>query len=151
MFSLNSKIKFSQLINQWEGFKKNPTSIELALDLSSNAWHLTDWVGKEFFGATGRQALGDFREKLYPHCESLRIMHDIANYSKHAELSRPKAQLKEVKKHIGPYSRVFARQFNQTYLKIEMLDGTVLHFEDEIEKVINFWIDYFKNQLGIEI
>jgi hypothetical protein len=32
-----------------------------------------------------------------------------------------------------------------------MEDGTILYFVDEIEIVIKFWKDYFKNRLKIEI
>lgn len=96
-------------------------------------------------------SIGDFRETLYPECRALKIMHDIANGSKHSKVSRTKASIMTTLRYKGPFSIVFSREFDQTSLEIEMEDGTILYFVDEIEIVIKFWKDHFKNRLDIEI
>jgi len=72
-------------------------------------------------------------------------MHDLANASKHRVLNRPKAYIKKTSKHEGELSREFSPEFNIYHLKIELVYGTTLDFEDEIEKVKFFWDDYFSN------
>lgn len=146
-----SKEKLEQLLEQYEDFKSDDTSIRKANDLSINSWHIIDWIFEEFKNIHLTSSIGDFRATLYPLCQSLKIMHDIANSAKHSELTRPKAAIKEIRKHLGPFSSVFSREFDQTILEIEMLDGSVIYFVDEIEKVIEFWKDYFKTKLNIEI
>ena len=145
-----SEDKFRELIQQYKEFKEDDTSSLKATELCTNAWHLIDWVYNEFPEIHKNESLGDFRETLYPICESLKIIHDIANGSKHSKVSRPKAAIKKTDKHIGPFSNVFSRVFDQTYLEIEMEDGTKLYFIDIIESVMNFWKEYFKNKLEIE-
>ncbi|MBC8052029.1 MAG: hypothetical protein H7Y13_03095 [Sphingobacteriaceae bacterium] len=146
-----SEDKLKELLNQYEDFKQNNTSSAKAAELSTNAWHLTDWVFEEFKVVHLMLTLGDFRETLYPECPSLKIMHDIANGSKHSKVSRPKALIKETKRRIGPFSSVFSRAFSQTTLQIEMADGCILYFLDEIENVISFWKSYFESQLKIKV
>lgn len=146
-----SEDKFKELLKQYENFKKDDTSTAKAEELSTNSWHLTDWIFEEFKNIHLISGLGDFRETLYPECPSLKNMHDIANGSKHSKVSRPKASIKETRKHFGPYSSEFSREFDQTTLEIELENGTILYFIDEIEKVIFFWRTYFKTKLNIII
>jgi len=146
-----SEDKLKDLICQYKEFEKDDTSSVKAIELCTNAWHLTDWVYEQFKTIHLMNSLGDFRETLYIDCESLKIMHDIANGAKHSKVSRPKASIKKTKKHIGAFSSVFSRAFDTTSLEIEMEDGTTLYFVDEIEIVINFWKSYFKNKLNIVV
>lgn len=146
-----SKDRLKDLLLQYEEFKKDDTSSVKATELCTNAWHLVDWVFEEYKDVHLMASIGDFRETLYPECGSLKIMHDIANGSKHSKVSRPKASIKTTLKHEGPFSNVFSREFDQTSLEIEMEDGTILYFVDEIEIVIKFWKDHFKNRLDFEI
>jgi hypothetical protein len=147
----NSEAKFKDLLDQYEDFRNDDTSSAKAIEVCTNAWHIIDWIFNEFPNVHLMNSIGDFRNSIYPLCPSLKIMHDIANGSKHSKVSRPKAAIKKTKKHIGPYSKVFSRVFDQTHLEIEMEDGTTLYFVDEIELVINFWKDYFNNTLLILI
>ncbi|MEY2868291.1 MAG: hypothetical protein RIR01_715, partial [Bacteroidota bacterium] len=145
----NSKAKFKDLLDQYEDFKNDNTSSSKATEISTNAWHIIDWIFNEFPNIHLMNSIGDFRDALYPLCPSLKIMHDIANGSKHSKVSRPKASIKKTNKHIGPFSNIFSGQFDQTHLEIEMEDGTTLYFVDEIGLVIIFWKDYFRNTLNI--
>ncbi len=146
-----SEDKFKDLIYQYDEFKNDNTSSVKATELCTNAWHLVDWVFNEFKEIHQTEQIGDFRETLYPECQSLKIMHDIANGSKHSTVSRPKASIKKTEKHLGQYSSQYSSDYNITILKIEMENGETLYFIDEIELVINFWKNYFKNKLKIAI
>ncbi|MDI1304656.1 MAG: hypothetical protein PSX42_07420 [bacterium] len=146
----NSEAKFKDLLDQYSEFKKDNTSSVKATEVCTNAWHIIDWIYNEFPNIHSMSSIGNFRDSLYPHCQSLKIMHDIANGSKHSKVSRPKASIKKTNKHFGPFSNVFSREFDQTHLEIEMEDETTLYFVDEIELVIIFWKDYFKNTLNIK-
>lgn len=148
----NPEDKFRDLIEIYTEYNDDKNSTTKARSLSVISWELTEWVAKKYYDVgNDKNKLGIFRSSLYSTCPSLKIIHDIANGIKHYTLTHQKSDMKSTGINSGPFSKAFARQYNQTYLKIEMKDGTVLHFEDEIEKVINFWKDYFKNQLGIEI
>ncbi len=136
-----------ELIQRYEDFKEDDASSQKAVELAIYSWHLIDWVFNEFKEIHHKNTIGDFRDALYPECESLKIMHDIANGAKHSRVSRPKASIKKTKKHIGAFSSVFSREFDQTHLLIEIDNGKTLYFVDEIDLVINFWKNYFKNEL----
>jgi len=144
------KDKLNHLLDSYSVYLKEKTSSKLATDISTNAWHLSDWVFEEYKDKH-KLTLGKFREALYLPCPSLKIMHDICNGSKHKKLSQPKASIKDTRKHLGAFSNHFSRAFDVTTLKIELEDGTVLFFEDEIQKVISFWINYFKTELDIQV
>ncbi|MEP1490029.1 MAG: hypothetical protein ABJK28_16540 [Algibacter sp.] len=138
--------KYEEFLQEYSEYKEDETSIKKAKNLSISAWHLVDWVFEDYKTSHNFDKIGDFRETLYPTCQSLKIMHDLANASKHMNLNRPKANLKNTEKHIGPFTRQFTSQFDKTYLKIELYDSTELRFEDEIDKVKVFWDNYLKNK-----
>lgn len=143
-----SQGKFNELLHQYNEFLNDETNSSKAEELCKNAWHLVDWVFEEFQNIHLTRSIGDFRDTLYPQCESLKIIHDIANGSKHNKVSRPKASIRSTNKHLGPFSNIFSREFDQTCLEIIMEDGTILLFEDEIGKVVEFWKNYFERNLG---
>ena len=144
-----SQDKFKELLLQYDEFRKDSTNSTKATELSVNAWHLIDWIFEEFRAIHLTNSIGDFRTTLYPQCESLKIMHDIANGAKHSEVTRPKATIKSTGRPEGAFESAFAREFEQTYLEIVMEDGTKLWFVDEIAKVIKFWKEYFRDRLNI--
>lgn len=144
--------KLTEFLSQYEAFKgDNSSSSAKAIELSTNSWHLTDWVFEEFKAIHQQTTIGVFRETLYPLCPSLKIMHDIANGSKHSKVSRPKATIKETRKYDGEFSQEFSSEHNISALVIEMENGSVLYFMAEIKAVISFWTDYFENELGIKV
>lgn len=147
----NSKDKLTLLITEYEEFIKDDTSSIKATNLSTNAWHMVDWVFEEFPTIHGLADNGAFRNTLYPRCSSLKIIHDIANGTKHKELNRPKASIKTTKERKGTFDETFDRTFDISALLIELADGSILFFLDEIKNVMDFWKDYFKNDLGINI
>jgi hypothetical protein len=140
-----AKDKYREFLIEYDDYKKDETSIKKASNLATTSWHLIDWAFEDFKLVHNLQNIGEFRETLYPSCPSLKIMHDLANASKHKNLDRPKANLKNTERHIGAFSREFSKEFDTTYLVIELMDDTKLDFEEEIGKVKIFWDKYFIN------
>lgn len=89
--------KFDELLKEFDEFIKNETNISKATNIATNSWHLIDWVFEENKAAYNN--IGELREQLYPKCDALKLMHDIANGSKHNNVSRPKAKIKNTDIH----------------------------------------------------
>jgi hypothetical protein len=139
-----AKEKFDDLLKEFDEFIKDETNTSKATNIATNSWHLIDWIFEE--NKDEYNNIGEIRENLYPKCDSLKIMHDIANGSKHNNVSRPKAKIKKTELHRGDYSSDYSRKdYNISKLIIELETGETLDFYIEIKKVINFWKEYFKN------
>ncbi|OCB73838.1 hypothetical protein B0A79_24070 [Flavobacterium piscis] len=149
----SSEKKLKQLIVLYDKFMEDPDSSEKALQIATEAWHLTDWVHKEFQTTHNIDILGDFRETLYPYCNSLKIMHDLANSSKHGDTSRPKAGIQSAYLYEGDFdpSDFSMEEFEVSRLEIILTDNSKLYFDEEITKVVDFWKDYFRNELNITL
>lgn len=137
--------KFDELLKEFDEFIKNETNISKATNIATNSWHLIDWVFEENKAIYNN--IGELREDLYPKCDALKLMHDIANGSKHNNVSRPKAKIKNTDLHRGDYSSDYNRKnYNISKLIIELETGETLDFYIEIKKVINFWEKYLQIQ-----
>lgn len=154
-----SKISFTEdseellinLIDAYNDFKNDTLSKRYANECANISWNLTEWVFKNYKSTHNKNSLGEYRESLYPICPTLKIMHDIANGSKHYDLGRPKTKIKDAKQHDGDFNSDFSRDFDISILEIEFEDGTTLYFEDELEKVVEFWKSYFITTLNINL
>lgn len=138
-----AKDKYQEFLEEYAEFKNDETSIKKASNLANSAWHLVDWSFVDFQSIHNCNNIVEFRETLFPNCPSLKIMHDLANAKKHKNLTRPKANLKNTRKHNGVFSREFSSDFDISYLEIELENETKLSFEKEIDKVKTFWDNYF--------
>ena len=78
-------------------------------------------------------------------------MQDISNGTKHFTITKYPPSVKNTELHKGAFSNAFSRAFDISALEIELTNGTKLYFEDEIEKVINFWENYFLTELRVTI
>ncbi|MFB9080482.1 hypothetical protein ACFFLS_20320 [Flavobacterium procerum] len=152
-FIEDSTKKLKELIFEYEDFLKDDLVEYKANNLCTNAWHIIDWILVEFVNIHGYQNIGDLRISLYPRCNSLKIMHDIANSSKHNNLDRPKAFIKTTNIHEGDFCKedFSSDDFDVSRLEIELEDGTILDFNEEIKIVIEFWKSYFSNDLAIDV
>ncbi|WP_299520311.1 hypothetical protein [Winogradskyella sp.] len=152
-FTNNSVQKLKDLLNEFEDFERDSVSEYKANNLANNSWHLIEWVKSDYIDVVEEMTLTDFRETLYPRCESLKIMHDIANSSKHKSLDRPKATIRNANLREGDFDpKDFNRNdFYVSSLEIVMEDGTIKPFLDEIQKVLLFWKEYFVNDLNEDI
>lgn len=144
---LSFDIKYSRdllqkLIEDFEELKNNPLSSRIAINCAMTAWHLTDWVFKEYIARHGYAKTGEFRDSL--GCPSLFIMHDIANGSKHLEVSRPKSIISETEAHNGFFGPAFFdfKSFDVDSFKLIMENGEAKLFTDEVARAVTFWKQY---------
>jgi hypothetical protein len=140
-----------KVIPDYQDFKKNPLSARKALNSAMSSFHLIDWILNDNTLGHSYTDISTLRTDLFIKCNSLVIMHDIANGAKHLALSRPKADIKDTHLHKGGFSRGFSFGFNVSALKIELNDGSKLLYDIELEIVIQFWKDYFKNEFNINV
>ena len=142
----NAKDKYEEFLADYNDYKNDDLNIVKAKRVAVSSWHLVDWTFQEYQSSHNYSELGSYRESLYPDCDSLKIMHDIANTTKHKLLTRPKANLKNTKEHKGGFSSDFSFDFDISYLELEKNDGTILRFIEETEKVKDFWDNYFADK-----
>ncbi|MGK0447796.1 MAG: hypothetical protein ACJA2M_001575 [Polaribacter sp.] len=142
-----TKDKYEEFLQDYNEYMNDELSVQKAKQLAANAWHIADWAFEEYITLHNFTDIGSFRESLYPNCESLKVMHDLANASKHKLLTRPKADLKNTKEHQGDFcpKDFSSEDFDVSYLEIEKNDGTILRFKSEIENVKEFWSDYLED------
>jgi hypothetical protein len=135
--------KYASFLKEYEEYFDDNLSTDKAQRVATSAWHLVDWVFENHRAIHNFNDLGLFRESLYPNCESLKIMHDLANATKHLNVTRQKGDIKNTREHSGPFSSAFSDAFDTSRLEIEKNDGTKLNFRREIKKVKEFWDNYF--------
>ena len=135
--------KYASFLQDFDDYINEDLSIPKAQRVATSAWHLVDWVFVNHKPSHNFPDIGLFRESLYPCCESLKIMHDLANATKHLSVTRQKGDIIDTRKHGGAFSSDFSDAFDISYLEIEKNDGTKLSFKSEIKKVKEFWDTYF--------
>jgi len=140
----NSRDFFLKLEEDYEEFCRSRTSSRIALNCALTAWHLTDWIYNEYklLLLDTHPKFVDFQNWVKSQCESLQIMHDIANGTKHYLLTKHVPIVDKTAFHQGEFSDEFSREFNTSSLNIELKDGNKIYFEDEIEKAISYWREY---------
>lgn len=136
--------KYSSFLLEYKDYMSDDLSTDKAQRVATSAWHLVDWVFENHKSIHQFNNIGLFRESLYPHCESLKIMHDLANATKHLNVTRPKGDIKDTREYSGTFDSTFDFTFDTSHLEIEKNDGTKLSFVREIMKVKDFWDEYFK-------
>jgi hypothetical protein len=138
-----AKDKYASFLIEFEEYVKDDLSTDKAQRVATSAWHLVDWIFEDHKTIHQFNDLGLFRESLYPNCESLKIMHDIANATKHLNVTKPKGDIKDTGEYSGTFDRTFDFTFDISHLEIEKNDGQRLSFITEITKVKKFWDEYF--------
>jgi len=137
-----------RLKRQYELVRINSTDPDKALDFCLTAWSLADWLFYEKVSQgmilIQSQNHGPekrvFREPLFLQCPDLRIMHDIANGTKHFELTSPKTNVSsiEVKEHAA-FNKGFSFGFNRPGIKITFDTGEQHILNIIIKNVWKFW------------
>jgi hypothetical protein len=135
--------KYASFLIEFEEYVKDDLSTDKAQRVATSAWHLVDWIFENHKTIHQFNDLGLFRESLYPNCESLKIKHDIANATKHLNVTRQKGDIKDTREYSGTFDRTFDFTFDISHLEIEKNDGQRLSFITEITKVKKFWDEYF--------
>lgn len=146
----NSSDFLKKLLEDYSEFNKDDTSSRVAINCAMTAWHLIDWVYYELM-TNEYSTLSEFQKELKTFCPELQIMQDITHSSKHHTLTRHNPSIKTTNLHGGSFNSDFSSDFDISSLVIIKKDGTKLYFDEEIEKVINFWNTYFTETLKINI
>lgn len=141
------------LLEDYEDFKRDTTSSKCAIRCAMTSWHLADWSYKEFSATLALQypTIKNYQNRLKTLCPDLEIMQDIANGSKHNQITlyQPKVERTEI--HKGAFSSGFSRDFDTSSLDVHMKDGSKIYFEDIIEPVVTFWKNYLVDELGVQL
>ena len=135
--------KYASFLVDYKEYNSDDLSTDKAQRVAISGWHLVDWIFKNHQSFHNFTKLEDFRNSLYPNCESLKIMHDLATATKHFIVSRQKGYINDTRKHSGTFSKEFSDEFDTSRLEIVKNDGTKLSFKREIKKVKEFWNNYF--------
>jgi hypothetical protein len=148
-----SEAFFKKLQEDYKEFCIDKTSSRVALNCAMTAWHLTEWIFKEYYSQliSAYSTLLAFQIDIKRQCPSLQIMHDLTNGTKHYILTSHKPIIKDTTLHEGAFSSGFSRAFDISTLDIELNDGTKIYFEDEIEASIKFWIHYLNSTFNLTI
>ena len=72
----------------------------------------------------------------------LNLPQDICNESKHGEITRYVANVKEARHHRGAFSSAFSHDFDISRLEIELDGGQALLFLDVVDRAVRFWSDF---------
>lgn len=123
----------------FEKLMKDPLDISLAEKTCSDAWHLSDWVFSEQKVNDSGLTKEKFRSNLYVECPEMRILHDLANTTKHKELTSPKAKIRETKVHKGGFSSGFSKAFNVSRLEVHYNEDARIDVDDLIKLSIEYW------------
>jgi hypothetical protein len=142
--------KLEELLSQFDDFRDDDTSEIKANSLAISCWSLEEWAFKDPTISFTYRDRHSYRNALFEKCPSLAILHDIATSAKHNEVSRPKATIKNNGTNLvgGAFSNGFSRGFDISRLEIELEDDSILDYYDEVEKVVEFWKDFFKAHSG---
>lgn len=112
------------------------------------AWHLADWIYCDYSAISDSfREPSDFRRYLKSQCGSLSYMQDITNGTKHRSITKYTPAISGTEKHSGAFSSDFSKGFDISCLRIALADGTLVYFDEEIQKVRDFWKSYFSNTL----
>lgn len=131
-------------------FEHDPLNEELANQCAIDAWSLCDWVFNEHGTKLGIQKLSQLQAQMKQECPFLSLFQDVANASKHKEITLYAPRLKEAKSHRGAFNRgIFDNAiFDVSELILISVDNSKVLFEHALKDVINHWEHYFaKNHL----
>ncbi|MDO1447412.1 hypothetical protein Q0590_14180 [Rhodocytophaga aerolata] len=141
----SSRDLYQKLLQDYADFNNDPLSAYKALDCAAVAWHLTDWVFHEY-EKLAFPNVGSMREEFYKSCDDLKTMHDLATGLKHFTISNPKSNMSGSHLHQGGFSRAFSFGFNVSRLEIQYSDKASEPIDLLLERVVNFWSDYFSDK-----
>ena len=140
-FGINSLEKY------WEAAQKKAHDFladdlneSLAIECAQYLWHLCDWYYQERQSEIPYNQLSDLKGAFGKECQSLRVMRDVCNGSKHAGLDGTNNPvIRKTALHEGAFSAAFSSGFDATMLEAMLVDGTTVAFYEEVRKCLDFW------------
>lgn len=140
-----------KLIIDYKLHQQDRYSLHSALNCAMSCVHMIDWLYNDASLSLPYMQIEDFRRAIIARCLPLQLMHDLANGSKHLNITRPKSAMKDTFLHMGVYTDEYSGEFDTSDFVVELNAGEELIFDQELEKVITFWKNYFQHDLGIPI
>jgi hypothetical protein len=130
-------------------YLSDPLSSGKAVICAMFSWHLVDWVHQEYPVVTVKfPKLTDYKLHLKSECKSLSYMQDITNGTKHRSITNYLPSIKKAKEHGGAFQlNAFSNAFDVPCLQLTLTNGIILHFNEEVIKVRDYWNTYFTETL----
>ena len=143
---------FNELSKRVEEYNKNPMSSGNAVICAILCWHVVEWIYQEYREQLSAYNTNQkFQEFMKEECVSLCYMQDIANGSKHRGITRYTPIVKKTKKHNsgGAYSNAYSNAYSSSpCLQMELDEGQVVSFDEEIQKAKSFLDSFIKSNLN---
>jgi hypothetical protein len=150
----NSLDFFRKLFDEREDFLKDPASARYAINCAITAWQLHDWVYQErdkYPFMSQFKSKSDFRKYLYSKETYFRTIHDLADGSKHYQLTDRDTTILDT--YVSNWKSVNkVRQVSdvtpQLFLTMKFHDvGMRMTFHDLLYVITIFWYHFFKDDL----
>jgi len=130
------------LSEAYRQFRSDDLDANKALDCAMRAWHISEWIYKEFNLEATQGTLQQYQKRLASAHDFLAFMHDVANGLKHCTLSQPLSSVDDSGTHLGDFSNDFDFSFDVSCLVLKLEDDTERIFILELEKAIEHWRAY---------
>ena len=150
----NSLDFFRKLLDEREDFLKNPASARYAINFAVTAWQLNEWVYAErdkYTFMSQFMSKSDFTKYLYSKEPYFRTIHDLADGSKHYQLTNRDTTILDT--YVSNWKSVNkVRQVSdvtpQLFLTMKFHDvGMRMAFHDLSYMITIFWHHFFKDDL----
>ena len=142
------KDMLNKLFMEVGDYEKQLTSSRHAINAAMTAWHLVEWIYFDFDFKTKFPKISDYKREIKLLCPKLQIMLDIANGSKHFQITNYPPKVTETKLHEGAYSDDYSSDYDISRLQV-VYNSEIFDFINEILIVRDFWVEYFKNELKV--
>ena len=152
---VNSRGFYNKLLEEYQDFDKYYPSARFAMNCAVTSWHMTDWVFEQCYKTDSRfqfdkravqqNGLARFQEFMISKCDELKYMRDISNGAKHCILEKAKV-VNGIVMYEGDFSFIDynRKDYAVDEFVIQLKDGSIVYFEEGLEKIINFWEDTLK-------
>jgi hypothetical protein len=140
----SSKALLQKAVVDYGNYSKEPSSVYAAMDCAFSCWHLVDWVWNEY---ESHRKIAELRQEFFAACPYLRVMHDIANGSKHAQIERPKSEMTNATIEQSYVAEGYvAEGYIAKEVTIYFTDGSSQAMSTLLHNVIEFWQTYFSEK-----
>jgi hypothetical protein len=142
----NAKALLEVLHKNLSEFRSDALNTERANHCAIDAWSLCDWIYKEHGPQLGFATLAGFQTAIKAACRNLELLQDVANATKHKDITKYAPRLREAREHAGAFQHgAFSRGFDVSALILVREDGSEVWFEDALEDATKFWQTYFES------
>lgn len=146
-FGLDAPSALEDLRKSIERFKDDDLNRDLAREISIKAWHLCDHVYRALSSNSSFATVGELQSQVRNSCPELAYLQEICTESKHAEITKWTPQVDEARRHEGDFCRedFDHRDFDVSRLEVKLVSGSVIDFDDVINRAMDYWSQFFKD------